>query len=143
MKPKDVPAGFVEIAVEVFEDQAHEHCGEEEGCPGNTRPYHEALVRESLAEILPLHEKQLQAELERLRGDLERTDRLLAPTLAALAAAERRIERAQAIKRSPGIRSMSEFVNGQDDGWDQALAAVNAALAVPETPGDAETEDRS
>jgi hypothetical protein len=68
MKPKDVPAGFVEIAVEVFEDQTHEHCGEEEGCPGNTRPYHEALVRESLAEILPLHEKHLQDERDTLKA---------------------------------------------------------------------------
>lgn len=88
MKPKDVSAEFVEIAVEVFEDQAHEHCSEEEGCPGNTRPYHEALVRESLAEILPEHEKQLQAEVQRLRVELAKaSDALCAVGKAALVVA--------------------------------------------------------
>lgn len=69
MKPEDVPAEYVNPAVEVFEDQAHEHCGEsDDGCPGNTRPYHEALVREALAEILPQYEQMVR---ERVAEEIE------------------------------------------------------------------------
>jgi hypothetical protein len=64
MKPPDVPTALVDPAVEVFEDQAHENCGtDDNGCVGNTRPYHEALVREALAEVLPKYEQMVREKV--------------------------------------------------------------------------------
>jgi hypothetical protein len=50
--------------------------------------------------------------------------------------AEAAIARVRAIKPSPGVLSMSSYVNAQDDGWDQAIAEVRAALDTTEETGD-------
>jgi hypothetical protein len=63
MTPATVPVGLVDMGVTVFDDQAHENCSEDEGCPGNTRPYYEALMRESLAEILPEYGKRVREQV--------------------------------------------------------------------------------
>ena len=63
MTPATVPTGLVDMGVTVFDDQAHENCSEDEGCPGNTRPYYEALMREALAEILPEYGKQVREQV--------------------------------------------------------------------------------
>jgi hypothetical protein len=131
VKPKDVPAGFVDLAVEVFEDQAHEHCSEEDGCPGNTRPYHEALVRESLAEILPEHEKQVRAKVvadltaERQKvGDNEgatlEIDRLIGATCRGLSVAIEIarggvVKRGKALVRRTPLRTSREKRTGRRD----------------------------
>lgn len=57
-KTTDVPADLTGIAVDVLEDMAHEHCGED-GCPGNTQPYHLAASKEILAGMLETAETRV------------------------------------------------------------------------------------
>lgn len=52
------PAEMTGIAVDVLEEMAHEHCGED-GCPGNTQPYHQAAAEEILAEVLETTETRV------------------------------------------------------------------------------------
>ncbi|MFM9675804.1 hypothetical protein [Streptomyces brasiliscabiei] len=52
------------------------------------------------------------------------------------------IARVRAIKKSPSRARYNAF-NAQDDGWDQALDAVHAALDGSSTPVTAEREARS
>ena len=44
------------------------------------------------------------------------------------------VARVRAIKRSPSRSPYNAFTNAQDDGWDQALDAVHAALDGASTP---------
>lgn len=63
-RSRDVPADLVAIAVEAMEDDAHEHCNED-GCPGNTQPFHESQARQILADLLPAHEAMVRQQIAR------------------------------------------------------------------------------
>jgi hypothetical protein len=63
MTPKQVPADLVTEAVDALEDLAHEGCGQDTGCVGFTREYHEQLARQALAAVLPTHAEQLVRRL--------------------------------------------------------------------------------
>ncbi|MFD5266728.1 hypothetical protein [Streptomyces sp. NPDC058335] len=81
--------------------------------------------------------------------DAETTERLAADLQTALADAARwkrhadsyareageakaALARVRLVKRSPSRSPYNAFANAQDDGWDQALDAVHAALEAPE-----------
>lgn len=63
MTPKQVPADLVAEAVDALEDLAHEGCGQDTGCVGFTREYHEQLARQVLAAVLLTHAEQLVRRL--------------------------------------------------------------------------------
>lgn len=63
---------------------------------------------------------------------LGRSDRRTAgrETDPALAEAQAALDRVRAIAKAPARSDFNRYANAQDDGWDQALAEVRAALAV-------------
>ncbi|MFF5261334.1 hypothetical protein ACFY4C_20520 [Actinomadura viridis] len=64
MRPEDVPGELVGMLADQLDDDAHEGCDDENGCPGNVRDYFEAVFRSALAEVLPEHERELRKRAE-------------------------------------------------------------------------------
>jgi hypothetical protein len=69
--------------------------------------------------------------LEHVAQGNKRHVQIIAPELEQAQAA---IARVRTIKKSPGRSRSNLHANAQDDGWDQALDAVHAALDDPLTP---------
>lgn len=104
-------------------EQKYEHIGRHA-----TQLYAQALSRVET----PLQDSAEQGAPVDWQAVAQRREHELKTVGEARRRAEMAIARVRLIKKAPGRSPFNPQANAQDDGWDQAIGAVHAALAAPE-----------